>query len=59
VSGCVLQSGEMEGGGNFSWKIMFANGGTGVVLPVFLRLMEKRKKKGTNARLSGDAPCRD
>ncbi|POM80220.1 Hypothetical protein PHPALM_1974 [Phytophthora palmivora] len=42
ISGLVVASG---GGGNFSWKITFANGGTGVVLPVFLRLMEKRKKK--------------
>uniref|UniRef100_K3X0E3 GRAM domain-containing protein n=1 Tax=Globisporangium ultimum (strain ATCC 200006 / CBS 805.95 / DAOM BR144) TaxID=431595 RepID=K3X0E3_GLOUD len=31
----------------FSWKIIFDNGGTGVVLPVFLKLLEKRKKQGT------------
>ncbi|RLN86868.1 hypothetical protein BBJ28_00021114 [Nothophytophthora sp. Chile5] len=32
---------------SFAWKITFANGGTGVVLPVFLRLLDKRKKKET------------
>ncbi|ETI44586.1 hypothetical protein F441_10644 [Phytophthora nicotianae CJ01A1] len=44
ISGLVAAN-EDIGGGNFSWKVTFANGGTGIVLPVFLRLMEKRKKK--------------
>ncbi|KUF89926.1 DNA repair protein rad5 [Phytophthora nicotianae] len=44
--GCFFEAfNEDIGGGNFSWKVTFANGGTGIVLPVFLRLMEKRKKK--------------
>ncbi|GMF25024.1 unnamed protein product [Phytophthora lilii] len=52
-----MQSGDIEGGGNFSWKITFANGGTGVVLPVFLRLMEKRKKKGILYQLKPNENC--
>lgn len=30
----------------YKWKVIFDNGGTGVVLPVFLKLLEKRKKQG-------------
>ncbi|KAF4322220.1 hypothetical protein BBO99_00002834 [Phytophthora kernoviae] len=47
ISGLVAPSSESDGSSNFAWKVTFANGGTGVVLPVFLRLMEKRKKKET------------
>ncbi|RLN91903.1 hypothetical protein BBJ28_00020083 [Nothophytophthora sp. Chile5] len=43
---CKTPDGEADGASNFAWKITFANGGTGVVLPVFLRLLDKRKKKG-------------
>ncbi len=30
----------------YEWKVIFDNGGTGTVLPVFLRLLEKRKRQG-------------
>lgn len=39
-----------EADGKLPWKIIFSNGGTGVVLPVFLRLLDKRKKKGGFSR---------
>lgn len=45
ISGLVAMNGDCETGGKFEWKITFANGGTGVVLPVFLRLLEMRKKR--------------
>ncbi|GAB9471570.1 hypothetical protein Gpo141_00008776 [Globisporangium polare] len=43
ISGLVASS---DGSGEkLTWKIIFDNGGTGVVLPVFLKLLEKRKKQ--------------
>lgn len=41
ISGLVVSSDDADT--KFAWKVIFDNGGTGVVLPVFLRLLEKRK----------------
>lgn len=49
ISGLVSTAGSKASDGDgeqFVWKVIFSNGGTGVVLPVFLRLLEKRKKQG-------------
>ncbi|CEG35111.1 WW domain binding protein WBP-2, contains GRAM domain [Plasmopara halstedii] len=45
ISGFVASSGDGEDIGKIVWKITFSNGGTGIVLPVFLRLLEKRKRR--------------
>ncbi|GLE05578.1 hypothetical protein PINS_up014610 [Pythium insidiosum] len=46
ISGLVIPSDrEAADDAKFSWKIIFDNGGTGIVLPVFLRLLEKRKRQ--------------
>ncbi|TMW64991.1 hypothetical protein Poli38472_009158 [Pythium oligandrum] len=48
ISGLVTPSeGEDTDTVKFSWKIIFDNGGTGIVLPVFLRMLEKRKRQET------------
>ncbi|DBA04903.1 TPA: hypothetical protein N0F65_006905 [Lagenidium giganteum] len=46
ISGVVIPTeGDDSPGSKFQWKIIFDNGGTGVVLPVFLKLLEKRKRQ--------------
>jgi hypothetical protein len=47
ISGLVLPSeADTKDTNPYHWKIIFDNGGTGVVLPVFLKLLDKRRREG-------------